>query len=318
MTKCFRWVLVLSLTTSAAIAQSPSDSSALARELFAHGRTLMDAGDYTGACAKFAESQRLDPGGGTLLNLALCNEKQGKTATAWALFNQAIVLARKDGRSDRELFAREHVDALAPNLSRLVIVVPSGVRVPGLTLQLNGVEIGAAAWGTALPVDPGRQEISLTAPGKLPRKFTTEVAGEGARVEMKVERLTDAPRPPPKRRNQFEDRRTTETPEGRTLWPYWTATGVFGVAAGVLTVKAYRSHTDAQDERDRFGVTQGEYDSAREKAQKDALFADIAWGVTAASAGVALWVTLSDPKPDTRENVRVGAGLGGLRVDGRF
>lgn len=316
MTKCFRWVLVLSLTTSAATAQSPSDSSALARELFAHGRTLMDTGDYAGACAKFAESQRLNPGGGTLLNLALCNEKQGKTATAWALFNQAIVLARRDGRSDREVFAKEHVDALAPSLSRLVIHVPKGARAPGLTLKLNGVEIGAAAWGTALPVDPGRQEISLSAPAKLPRSFSAEVAGDGARVELTVDKLADAPRPPPARRKDADDRRAA-TPE-RVLWPYWTAAGVFGVAAGVLTVKAYRSHTDAEDERDRFGVTGGEYDSAREQAQKDALFADIAWGVTAASAGVALWVTLSDSKPETREKVRVGAGLGGLRVDGRF
>ena len=62
----------------------------LAAALFREGKALMDKNDFTPACAKLEESERLDPGGGTLLNLALCHEKQGRWNEATEAFQKAI------------------------------------------------------------------------------------------------------------------------------------------------------------------------------------------------------------------------------------
>src|SRR4051794_21941124 len=92
-------------------AQSSSDK-ATAEALFANGRRLMASGDYAAACPKFAASQKLDPGVGTLLNLADCYEKKGQTASAWGEFLEAASAARAIGSKEREQAARDRAQSL--------------------------------------------------------------------------------------------------------------------------------------------------------------------------------------------------------------
>src|SRR5688500_14087990 len=101
-------------TVSRAAAQPSGQDVATAQALLEDGKRLMQQGKHEEDCTKLVESQRLDPGGGTLLAIALCHEGQGKTATAWADYNVALGQARKDGRADREQTATEHIKALEP------------------------------------------------------------------------------------------------------------------------------------------------------------------------------------------------------------
>jgi hypothetical protein len=164
--------------TARAQTEPGPDDKALATVLFQEGRTLMSAGHIAEACQKLEESQRLDPGGGTILNLALCHEQDGRLARSWAEFNQAIVAARKDGRRDREAAAAEQLRALEPRLSKLTVVVPLGTQVDGLRVECDGRELGQGAWSTPMPVDGGQHVVRATAPGKEPFAATIVIAKE--------------------------------------------------------------------------------------------------------------------------------------------
>jgi tetratricopeptide (TPR) repeat protein len=175
-----------------------SDSRALAEMLFFTARGMMEAGRYEGACVKLAESYRLDPAAGTLLNLAVCHEKEGKIASAWGEFRQALSDARKASRADREELARDHLGVVEPELPMLSIDVPRGMRVTGLEVTRNGVPLLDAAWATELPIDPGTVEITARAPGFKPRTKTLTIA-KRQHMSVALEPLEIAPVevPPP-------------------------------------------------------------------------------------------------------------------------
>jgi hypothetical protein len=178
---------------SAALAEPTSADKSLATQLFKEGRTLVDQGRYGEGCRKLEESQRLDPGGGTLLNLALCHEKEGRTATAWAEFTEALGIARKDDRPQRIEMAQQHIEALEPTLSRLIVQVPPASDLPDLEIKRDGTAIRRAAWGTAMPVDPGEHILEAYALGKIPWKQSVTVGGKAETKTVAVPPLENAP-----------------------------------------------------------------------------------------------------------------------------
>lgn len=152
------------LLASRSAPAAPLTDEQVAQSLFETARALMDRGDYAKACPMLVESQRLDPGGGTLLNVALCHEGEGKLATAYFELSQAATQAVKDGRKDREDIARERLAALSPRLPRLLVRVTEPYP-DGLAVQIDGAPANVAIVGVATPVDPGTHVVEVSAPG---------------------------------------------------------------------------------------------------------------------------------------------------------
>ncbi len=91
---------------------------AVADALFRKGREAAEKGDWATACPKFAESQRLDPAPGTLLNLADCEEHTGQLATSYEHFKTAVeTMAPND---DRIPFAKQHMAAVEKKVPHLI------------------------------------------------------------------------------------------------------------------------------------------------------------------------------------------------------
>src|SRR5664279_1214733 len=112
MTRKLAFALVTAIGVTSSVAHAQGADVATAQALFDEGKRLMNAGNFAEGCPKLVESQRLDPGGGTLFAIAICHEGEGKTATAWADYNVALAEARRDNRKDREIAAAEKERAL--------------------------------------------------------------------------------------------------------------------------------------------------------------------------------------------------------------
>jgi hypothetical protein len=201
----FLLALGLSLASARASAQpAPSatprvEDKALAEALFRDAKALLEAGKVAEACAKLAESHRLDPKPGTILNLASCHEKQGKTASAWAAYNEAAAIASRAGQAEREDYARQQAAVMEARLSRVRVDVVD--PPPGLSVTLDGRPLSAAVWGTAIPVDPGEHALEASAPGY--DRWTTKLLANAGPATLPVQipglkpLATVAPPPPP-------------------------------------------------------------------------------------------------------------------------
>jgi hypothetical protein len=220
-----------------------SGDKAAAQMLFEEGRTLMDAKHYEKACPKLAESQRLDPAFGTLLNLGRCYEFMGKTASAWINYLEAVATAKKQGRADRDGMALKLADALRPQISKITIMVPN--QVPGLEILRGGAVVREAQWGSAVPVDPGEYTLEAKAPGWKPWSKKVTVRPKADMVEVTVPALA--------RDEKSDSSGKNEGAEGDGTVPTalgWTAIGLglVGGAVGVVLRLAALSKDAASDD----------------------------------------------------------------------
>lgn len=166
----------------AARAQS-ADQTRVAETLFQDGRALMASHDYAAACPKLEASEKAAPSSGTELNLADCYEKLGRTASAWAIFRDAIRTAETEHRDDRGKLARKRAAALEPHLAHMTVALKDASG--GVEVRRNGKPIAQALLGSAEPVDPGTYTIEAVAPHKKAWSTSVEVKIEAAaRVEV--------------------------------------------------------------------------------------------------------------------------------------
>jgi hypothetical protein len=188
-------VLAAAWLAAAAVQAEPRDPAA-AQALFDEARILERSQRYAEACAKLAESQRLDPGIGTQFHLADCYEHEGKIASAWAAFLEVASIARASAQSDREKAAQKRAAKLESRLPKLQITVPASSQIPDLTIARDDMVVGVAVWDSAVPVDPGDHTITASAPGR--RAFTQSVrADEGKVLSVVVPLLEPATQSPP-------------------------------------------------------------------------------------------------------------------------
>jgi hypothetical protein len=155
-----------------ASADPPESEVEKADELFAEAKAL-EATNLPEACNKFAKSLQYNPAAiGTLLNVALCDEKLGHIASAVVRFAEARDRAREQGLPEHVRAAEDHLATLQPQVPHLAI---------RLTEQLTDTKVlvddHVAAPDTLgdIPLDPGSHTITVSAPDRLPHRATVTI-----------------------------------------------------------------------------------------------------------------------------------------------
>jgi hypothetical protein len=300
-----------------------AQGEAAAEALFVEGRKLVAEGKVAEGCSKLAASQKLDPAAGTLIHLGDCQEKLGRTASAWASFREAASRATAQGRADWADIAHSRALELETKLSRLAIVAPAGVEV-----KRGDEVVPAGALGTALPVDPGEHVVSASAPGKIAWRTTVRVAAAAGTTTVTVPPLEDAhpgeipgaraaPAPMPGAREERSDG-STQRVVGWTLASAGIAGIVVGTIEGLVAIsKNNSSKRVCGDDGECADATAREDNADARSAATVSTVAFVAGGLLGAG-GLVLLLTAPGAKEPQGAPARVTLGPTGIRIGGTW
>jgi hypothetical protein len=294
----------------------PSDADVKAADaLFQSAKAAMERGDLATACPRFAESQRLDPAAGTMLNLGECEARTGKLTAAIAHYQEARgMLPRGDFRVT---FADQRIAELLKRTPRLVLHAPAA---PEARVLRDGAEVPADALGKAIPVDPGAHVCVLRAPGHAETRVDIALLeGEERSVDLplgaplaKPQETPASPPPPPKRDGK------TQQMVGLALG----GVGALGVSIGAVFGLVAKSTYDSALAHCPSGPTScdAEGTSGGTTAHGQATVSTVAFLAGAAFLGAGVAVYLSSPKATPKASVAPIAGprSAGLGVTGAF
>jgi hypothetical protein len=300
-------VLASVLCVSAGARAEDTRDPASAEELFRQGRAASEQNDFNTACAKFRESNRLDPAVGTVFNIADCEEKLGRLATSWTLFQE--VVQRLPPADNRRAIAEQRASKLEPRVPKLSIRLAHSDR-SDITVRRDGVSLGTMSLDTALPVDPGDHVVIVEAPGTRASEFHAHIAeGESAVLDVKI---GDAPpaseQPATGRSSGTQSSQSPHHTAAYVVGGVGVAGLMTGAIAGVLVLnKKSTVHSDCVDKQ----CTQAGLGAA-DSGKTLGVISTVGLITGVVGLGAATYLFVSAPPPT--ENARSSAYLVGIRA----
>jgi hypothetical protein len=296
-------VVVFCAFMIAPTAFAQANDSAVARQLFEEARVLMAKGDYESAERRLESALAHSSGRGIKYQLAVCHEKLGHIARAWALYVDVAEGARAAAETDRERVARAHAAELTPRVPYVRIVSSE----EGVTIERDGEQL--ASWDTPLAIDPGEHVFRVERAGHQPWQTTID-AHEGQTVELRLpalERIVEARITPPApvvlERPRVERAVFAPRPSSpvRAIGMGTSAAGVLalGVGAGFVIASAatYASSSSMCDASDHCS-TQGAAVRGDALTYGDVATVLVVSGALTLAAGVVTW--LAAPRRTTK------------------
>jgi hypothetical protein len=311
-----RWpAAILAIACAAALARPALADPKVDRadELFTEGKALL-ASNLLQACAKFEESYRLNPAAiGTLLNVALCDEKLGRIASAVAKFSEARGRAKEQGLTPHILAAEQHLAALEPDVPHLAIRLTESLADTKIVIDDRLILRDAI---TNIAIDPGERVIVVSAPERIPYR-TRIVIGKAEHRDLLIPPLAKS---------------VTIRSSQRRIGQIVTVTGGAalgtGIGIGLYARSLYHhqfGHTDPGDGRcnaDRICEPTGQKQTQRARTLGNVATAIGIAGIAVTGVGAYLWYRAPRTPSDTTSKLAVVPDLTpttvGITALGRF
>ncbi|HVH46994.1 MAG TPA: hypothetical protein VM925_31840 [Labilithrix sp.] len=269
----------------------------------------MARGDLAAACPRFAESYRLDPTPGTLLNVAMCEAKEGKVATSFAHVTEALEGMPND--DFRIAYAREQLALLEPRVPSITVTLANDSA--GAHVIRDDVELRDGSFGVPLPLDPGPHVLVVRADGRADARQEVTLR-EGERLSLVLHAGSPV-------------RVTREVDSGgrkRVLAIGAFAVGGVGIVTGIVTGVLFANAASTYSERCDARGCDEEGLSAASRAKTLDVVSPIAFGVGAIGIGAGTYLFLTSKRDTPRRtgtvDVRpqVSPALTGLSLTGAF
>jgi tetratricopeptide (TPR) repeat protein len=182
------FVLAALLLSSSAHADPSAADQRNANTLVLEGRRLLNAGDAPAALTKFQAAYALMRAPTTGLEVATAFEAMGKLVEARAMVDKVIHLAKQPNEPPTYQQARataaSAIDALSSRIPALVLRI-EGAPKEAITATVDGDKISAESLTAPLPLNPGKREVIVTAPGYRTARATVELV-EGVSKPVEV------------------------------------------------------------------------------------------------------------------------------------
>ncbi len=265
-----------------------------AKKHYSDGKKKLDAKDYDGALTEFRAANDLMAAPVTEQKMALCLDQLGRTQEAIAEYELFLSHADQDKQKDLISESRDRLNALKNT--------PLPVRVssdpPKSTVEVDGAaQIGVTPLDAKLT--PGHHKIRVTALGYEPAEQELDVKPGDKLPDMSFTLVKKAepmpiPMPPPTAPPPTAATTGSEQPAGpRSNVPAYVTLGIAGAGAIVGVIFGVKALNDKK------AFDDGPTSTKADDAERNALIADMAFGVaiTLGVTGTVLLLSNKSPAP---------------------
>jgi hypothetical protein len=310
--------LMISLEALASSAHAaPTDAKARkameeASTHFRRGVKLFEEGDAAAALVEFKRANEIAPNWSVLYNIAGCYYQLGDYAHALTTYEQylkdgaADVPAKKRGEVQKEL------EELRTRVGKVTVKTAKGAEV-----LIDDESLGTAPLAAPALVSAGRRKVTVRPVDAPPINRMVDVVGGDV---LTVEVAVSLAKPATASLGGGSEAREEST-GGRTLWPWWVATGVLAADGAVFGVLAMGASKDLQNLRGAPNPDANALTSAQSRTRTFSIIADVSGAVAIGVGAFSLWYTLSSPsagKKAGEASLRVAVGPGTFALAGCF